>query len=679
MNLKRFPRLVTRCLGVSLIAALLAAVPAAHAITADEAKCRTKLATSLAKYVKAAQKAVNSCHKARDKGDLPAMTNCNDLVVADTNTGSKASAAKAKAGTDITTACSAVPSVLTQFVRCPAPFQASDDAGTSGIDSLSELTTCLFLHIDDQLTSAYTEAMGSPTITTTDQGKCHAAIGKNLAKVIDTTVKERSNCQKKLDKTAPTLGFSCATYDAKLKISKAIDKGVSSIATLCASPAVAAAMDSCAATGAELADCAVEEGAGVTAAATASLLWELPGNCPGGAKLRFEESLGETDYDFGWRSYNSEHDPASGFPVARYALSGCDSECENCSTSGVTSPPEACRCNGDGSVLCSVDGDCAGFGGTCQCHMGPPMHLSAGGLALCVRPVLASALTGSADPTTGDVSLSGTVRFLIHSGLSILRPCPTCAGGTCHGGARDGLACSVDGSDATFGDVSYDCPPNPASNISGTGLRIPVSFTTGSVSLPAAVPCDAPLNFLDCACSTCSLDNTIPCNSDAECSGVGAGVCRTDGGHGGPFRKPNECSDLACSPDPSLEPNEGKCLADPDTLSCDGFLREDGRGVISCDDNSDCAAYSPLCNGGGCGTCSVAHTPDCFLDPIAASGAAGDKVVTAGCMVPTSVPATNTVFGLPGPFRIQQPISFGDYTCADLVTPFIAPGGSNCP
>jgi len=48
------------------------------------------------------------------------------------------------------------------------------------------------------------------------------------------------------------------------------------------------------------------------------------------------------------------------------------------------------------------------------------------------------------------------------------------------------VICSVDASDATFGDVSYDYPPSLGANISGAGVETTFDFSTGMLSMPTA-------------------------------------------------------------------------------------------------------------------------------------------------------------------------------------------------
>ena len=53
------------------------------------------------------------------------------------------------------------------------------------------------------------------------------------------------------------------------------------------------------------------------------------------------------------------------------------------------------------------------------------------------------------------------------SAMKMFIPADGVRHGTCNGGLQNGLSCDVNGSQAAFGPVSFDCPPASASNISG--------------------------------------------------------------------------------------------------------------------------------------------------------------------------------------------------------------------
>jgi hypothetical protein len=406
------------------------------------------------------------------------------------------------------------------------------------------------------------------------------------------------------------------------------------------------------------------------------MAWELPGTCPGGIRLRFDYDTAN-DVDTGWSGHNHDSAPIGDYDAAQYAIT-CDADCESCAGSSPSVPADHCRCDGDASIKCSDDADCAGFGDSCTCYFAPPTHVTASGAPYCTLTPIEGSMTGAVDIATGEASLDVEIRHRIGYGVEMTRVCPACTDGLCDGGARHGLACSVDAVDDSFGPTSFDCPPTPGSNLTGSGTPVRLALSTGPASLGFDLPCDAPLDGLSCACSTCSLDYQIACNSDAECASYGAGVCRTDGLHLGKPREPNSCSDQICTADSSAD---GKCANDPDDLFCDGFVEANGKGVFACGNDADCEALDGACGGvdGDCGACTVAQPRSCFLDPIVASGSNGVTLAGVGCMPPTSKGTLNGAYGIPGPYRIVQAFSFHRPMCSDGVTPFEEPGGSNCP
>jgi hypothetical protein len=192
-------------------------------------------------------------------------------------------------------------------------------------------------------------------------------------------------------------------------------------------------------------------------------------------------------------------------------------------------------------------------------------------------------------------------------------------------------------------------------------------------SLPFGLPCDPPLGAYSCACSTCSLDNTVACNSNADCPGLG--VCRTDGLHGGALRVPDKCQFPETFDD--MGGGEGQCSGPlSNNMFCDGFVRGDGSGVLVCANNADCGTYGVP----GAGNCTLDQPLSCFLDPIVATGSATPQGATLGatyCVPPTGGGAVNSAFGFPGPARLVAETEYSHF-CADGVTAW-SPGGASCP
>ncbi len=674
-------------------------VPTADAqLTKDGAKCRSTIGKSVTKYVATAWKTVGGCHKSRDKGKVGAGTDCNDLAVADAAKGKLAKAA-AKLRSAVGGAkdkCNPqgpfppLPNVLAEFGRCPAPGETTDDGGaTDGIDSYSELSNCLIALADATVEMASKEINGlpaNPTGLSKDQLKCRGAIVKNAGKLVATVGKERSKCQAGTDKSLGPISWVCGSADPKGKIASTASKTKAAIAKACVlSKAELNAIDSCGDTVAQLQACVADDVALTNGGGTVAMAFELPGNCPAGFPVLFNAGYGaqltNSELDSGFNGGAHDVDIVDAFQSA--VLTACDSDCDNCV---VTEDPTPgfCRCDNDITVTCdepfAADVDDCG-GDTCNCFFGPPLALSSSGTPVCVINEITGPLdcncNGITGECTGNCEIGLTSR--LHSGIGQTKPCPTCEAGTCSGGPRDGFACTVDATHPDFGPGAIECPPDPGSKISD--LAIALNLTHGVASKPFGTQCDAPLASLTCACAVCSGDSTVPCNSDAECAAVGAGVCDSNGG--GAARFPNACSDGICGVDPD-DPSgqEGICTGGSDTVVfCDGHLRQSGRGLIPCSSDADCDALDPECDGGDCGSCTLVQGRDCYLDPIEAAGAPspyGGDMGAIFCVPPTASPAVNNAGGLPGAGRVT--INF-DYhgVCDDGLTAFEAPGGSNCP
>jgi hypothetical protein len=669
-----------RCLSALATVFVVASAQPSYALTDDEIACRDTISKYMGKYAKAVNKAIAGCHKLRNKGTLSSNYDCNDPVAADLKF--KAAKAQSAAFNAITSQCPAAPSVLGAFPRCPAPYQFDDDGGaTTEMDTFGELYLCLVEHTREVTSTNAARVLGEPGLLDDAQQKCHGTLAKGYNKVVDTIIKERSACQKDIDKNGGSLDFVCAAYDGKGKIAGALAKSFDKITGACSAAELGAAelsdLDSCSDDLNDLPNCALADVAMKAGGGMGAMYWEFPGECPTSGSYDILTTTSATDVDVGPTGSVQDMDPVLGYGGARYTIA-CDLDCANCATTSVSPAVDACRCNGNASIGCSINADCASFGGTCNCFYGPPAAWSAGGSSVCVQTHITAPMSGDLEPGSGDFALSIPIAARIFLGNGIFDPCPTCESGVCDGGARNGSSCSVDATDPTFGDVSYDCPPNLAQNISGSGIKTTIAYTTGTLSLPFALPCDGSLSGMNCACNTCTLDNQRACNTDAECSSAGAGTCRTGVGHGGYFRAPNQCGDLICSPDPNGDPNEGTCLNGPTDKFCDNALRANGEGLITCLDNADCAALNSECPGGNCGTCTLSQDRDCFLDPIVAEGEPGLRVVGQNCLAPSTNAGVNAAIGLPGAYRIQQNISPKIF-CDDGITPFELPGGSNCP
>ena len=730
-------------------------------MTPEDAKCRSAIAKFSGNYVKTLGKVIVTCHRDRDKGKLDALTDCNDAIAADT--AGKAAKAALAVSAGIVSACADAPYVLAKFLRCPVPEQTVDDGGaTTGIDDFTELAACLNAQASDLASSVAAQIMGLPSLPLSAAlASCHGALGKAYTKYVGNVIKARAKCQSDADKALGEMSFACVTADPDGKIEKARLAAKNTIKKSCVmvspSPIPArsartddlAALGSCGNTADALADCAVDVAATTVASGAAAMSWELPGTCPGSGSYAVTPVLTDTKLDVGWTGLGHHMEPVLGFKAVNFDV-GCDPDCGNCSSSSPTPVPDACRCTAlptgpnadpahDASHTCSSNADCGAA--SCRCYFGPPTPYAGGGASACVYSRIVGPMTGSLDFASGDMSLTVPLRGTMYTGQSLVHPCPRCTAGICDAGDRVGLACTPDASDATFGDVSYDCPPAAAGNISGNGISTTLTYTTGSVSMAFGVKCDSPYAGSNCACAACTNDLTIACNSNSEClaspnkcsgsifvtcgtntdcasanvgpchpyshtcqyasgtvcstntdcAAVNVGTCApgTCTGTGGALalKRPNGCTSFACTAVPG-SPEKGLCgLATPLDTFCDGFLRSNGRGLIACYDDSSCDAYvsaSPdpsdwFCPGNVCGTCTMAEERECFLNPVTATGEPGAKVVAVGCMGGSANTNVNETLGLPGAYRVQQNVALEATLCSDGVTPFIPPGGSNCP
>ena len=114
---------------------------------------------------------------------------------------------------------------------------------------------------------------------------------------------------------------------------------------------------------------------------------------------------------------------------------------------------------------------------------------------------------------------------------------PDCQGGDCRLdlacsiGPNEGLPCRIESATA-FGTTSADCPPDPATNVSGAGLAISwTPLTSGTITAEQPAACDAVgYENYDCNCVTsgggtrnqpnrCSPACNAGANYGASCDG----------------------------------------------------------------------------------------------------------------------------------------------------------------
>ncbi len=425
----------------------------------------------------------------------------------------------------------------------------------------------------------------------------------------------------------------------------------------------------------------------------------------------------------GWKGLAHGVDITDNYTIAvDVTCSGTDKgSCGTCTSTGISyDNPQASdflRCVDAPWTSCTLpfqnDAACPS-NGLCKYFLGPPLAISAGGSPTCTLNVVnTNIIGGTGDPDAGTADFLVDLRSIVHLGVSLTRPCPYCRNdatpqdgvksGTCLGGPRDGQACDVQAFDLTFANPtrvsnptsgnSLDCPPSSGANISGSGLVVQLPLTTGTSTKDAVDPCDAPNGALDCFCGVCSGGGGgVPCNSDTECANLGFGTC---GFGSGTERLPNSCDDGFCWPQIPARTDRGQCSAnsplceggtEPGTTCavdadcdgggtcitespnietfCSGMVFANGKGVIACGTDGDCAASETgnpdpatwVCPNDDCGTCTVNSFVSCFLDPIEITGTPDPTnpiLVGTFCLPPSSNTAVNTTTGSPGPGVVQ--------------------------
>ncbi|MBI3767626.1 MAG: hypothetical protein HY271_03905 [Deltaproteobacteria bacterium] len=312
--------------------------------------------------------------------------------------------------------------------------------------------------------------------------------------------------------------------------------------------------------------------------------------CP--SQVVTEANGSAVDLDTGWTGQSHDaHAPSQN--RLTLSISGCSnpdsSTCGVCTTSGplpnaggTTYNTE--RCVLDTSVQCTIDGNCSAIprqcnnssvcvsgsndsttcvsnsecpGGTCVPHtctsdvdcpggscpaspcsffFGSPLPLSAGGVSVCVTNQITAPITGTVDIEAG--STANVIQLLsrVHVGPTVDKPCPTCDSGVCHGGPHDTNACVVSGVSPLFGNVSFDCPPSPATDVGNLPISLAYSTGTQTLTLSASNPdCSASgYSGSKCFCDTCNDAAAEPCTSNADCVVFGATICGGKRCLGGP-------------------------------------------------------------------------------------------------------------------------------------------------
>ncbi|HYC57281.1 MAG TPA: hypothetical protein VEL28_20285 [Candidatus Binatia bacterium] len=692
---------------------------AAGTASAQSAKCHATIAKNIGKYQATLMKAVTGCHKSRSGAKIVASTNCNDVDTADLKMGLPGARDKVEAA--ILKACvidgTPFADVLAMYPRCPVPVKTVDDGGaTTGIDTFVELSDCLIALSDEYVNRLAVSILGNPASgnlpLTKEQASCQGGIGKTAAKAIATAGKERAKCQATIEKgTGNAEDFdSCATGDASGKINPTLAAVTTAINDACA--AVPAAdlleLDLCGQSASQLVECVTNRAVTPLANGLAAIAQELPGTCPASANVIINAGFGskqtDTVLDSGYTGLAHGVDVIDQY-LGAVNLNNCDDDCDDCDVtldptpvdSSYTGTYSTCRCSSDVTRTCDTingnDNDaapngCAGLATQdCQCYFGPPLPLSSASTPVCVSNRFSGQFTGNTIGL-GEYDVTTSTKAVVHLGISVSKPCPTCVGdgtlndgnrnGTCSGGVRNGQACDGNATSADFGTTSFDCQPSAMVNVSGTGLTLALKFSSGTQSITAGLAagnCSVP----PCHCMQCTGDTTIGCDSDADCIAAGAGLCT-----GGTNSQQNACTDgvAGCVDNGG---NNGFCDEDTPIVShCSNYVRADNRGapkgIITCNNQGDCDALDADCPGGDCGTCQPDEVRACFLPTITTTGIPGifeSTGVSTFCTAQTSNPGVNSAGGLPGPGRVKLNFNF-DLFCANG-TRYNLPGGSNCP
>jgi hypothetical protein len=272
------------------------------------------------------------------------------------------------------------------------------------------------------------------------------------------------------------------------------------------------------------------------------------------------------------------------------------------------------------------------------------------------------------------------------------------------------------------GGYSLDCMPSVGINISGQGLALNVTQTTGTSTMNADLPCaggtcpclvctsneEEPCNTnSDCHGANCAVSASFPCTQTSQCQDLDLGTCTAiqrcsqaididcttnadckhyDGGACEPSSctsigstgvppSPNGCNSGLCEPIPGGD--EAMCSTGPDDKTCDGLIRADGSGILACLSNSDCTANSPLN-----GACTLTSRRKCFTDPIVAHGVADTEFPIGAanfCVPPTANGSINQVAGLPGPTRVVNQGQSRAFCPAPNQNIEYTPGVGGCP
>jgi hypothetical protein len=149
-------------------------------------------------------------------------------------------------------------------------------------------------------------------------------------------------------------------------------------------------------------------------------------------------------------------------------------------------------------------------------------------------------------------------------------------------------------------------------------------------------------------------------------------TCSSDGFIG--ESSPNSCDNLDCTDNGG---GAGQCTTGPDDAFCDGILQIDGRGVMACANNSDCA---PELWGFDAGDCTHVERRRCFENSISATGAADPTspvLASSYCAATSQNVAVNAIVGLPGAVRSATQETLSGYCLGNAAAVYTP--GVGCP
>jgi len=541
--------------------------------------------------------------------------------------------------------------------------------------------------------------------------KCVDAIAKNAIKAIATIGKSRTKAQNATEKNSGATSVSYTQHTVThAKIDGAVFKMREGITKACTDSNKAPfttpdllLLGSCTAASVTAINDCVEEAVRDTGEGVVSVAYINSGELPGDADVTIIPNsvtndggpivggslpagrISKTRHDRGFAGGGHGGDVGD-FQASVTLDCGGDGVCDvdaNCSKGN-------CRCESPNNhIECdepfSVDVDDCGAGNECELMLGPPAAFISSSFPICVTNIVDD-LSGSVDLSNGNTTTLVATRAVLYTdegGQS--QPCPICdndttpndgsKGGTCVGGPDHGDDCDENGFHPTFGPTSYDCEPALGNTLNGAGQPNDLELSDEPATLTAEVACLFPFSGLTCHCLMCSGDTSVPCNTDLDCSSVGAGTCTANIGPGA-TPQPNDCADdsLVCGPD-------GFCPTTEDKF-CDGFLQANGKGVIGCLGDFDCSAFSTECPGADCGLCTLTQKVPCFEETIdlrSQTNSGGNTAVlaTTYCQPATGSGIANAVFGWPGPAAMTLALDL-EVHCDDGTTEYLY-GGINCP